>query len=81
MITSSKRIRQRGKSKHICARTDLSINSDDLESLCIELHHKKDKNILFSVMYRPSNGDLTVFEELCEKLLSVKHYICWSFEY
>ena len=27
-------------------RTDLSINSNDVESLCIEIHHKKDKNIL-----------------------------------
>ena len=51
-------------------RTDLSINSNDVESLCIEMHHKKDKNILFSVMYRPPNGDMTVFENFCENLIS-----------
>ena len=44
-------------------RTDLSINSNNVESLCIEIHHKKDKNTLFSVMYRPPNGDRTVFEK------------------
>ena len=43
--------------------TDLSINSN-------EMHHEKDKNILFSVMYRPQNGDMTVFEKFCENLLS-----------
>ena len=51
-------------------RTDLSIASNDLESLCIKVHHKKDKNILFSVMYRPPNGGMTVFEKFCEKLTS-----------
>ena len=30
-------------------RTDLSINSSDAESLCIEIHHKKDKNILLGL--------------------------------
>ena len=44
-------------------RTDLSISSNDAESLCIEIRHKKDKHILFSVMYRPPNGDMTVFEK------------------
>ena len=50
-------------------RTDLSINSNNVESLCIEIHHKNDKNTLFSVMYRPPNGDRTVFEKFWEKLL------------
>ena len=64
-------------------RTDLSINSNDVESLCIEIHQEKDKNILFSVMCRPPNRDMTVFEMLCEILLSAndktskKHYFCW----
>ena len=31
-------------------RTNLSINSNDVESLCIEVHHKKDINIFFSIM-------------------------------
>ena len=52
-------------------RTDLSINSNDVESLCIEIHHKKDKNVLFIAMYRPPNGDITVFERFCENLLFV----------
>ena len=34
------------------------------------MHHEKDKNILFTVMYRPQNGDMTVFEKFCENLLS-----------
>ena len=57
--------------KGICfePRTDLSINSNDVGSLCIEIHHKKDKNILFSVMYRSPNGDMTVFERFCKNLL------------
>ena len=66
-------------------RTDLSINSNDVESLCIEIQHKKDKNILFSAMYTPPNGDITIFERFCENLLSAndqtsknieKHHIC-----
>ena len=51
-------------------RTDLSIASNDVESLCIKVHHKKHRNILFRVMYRPPNGDVTLFEKFCEKLTS-----------
>ena len=51
-------------------RTDLPINSNDQQSLCIKIYHKKDKSILFSVMYRPPNGDTTVFENFCKNLLS-----------
>ena len=50
-------------------RKDLSIDSNDVESLCIEIHFKKDRNILFNVMYRPPNGDMTVFQHFCRKLL------------
>ena len=53
--------------------TDLSINSNDIESLCIEIRPKKDKNILFSVMYKALNGDMTVFEKFCEILLSANN--------
>ena len=53
--------------------TDLSINSNDVKSLCIEIHHKKDKNILFSIMSRPPNGDMTIFERFCENLLSANN--------
>ena len=34
------------------------------------MHHKKDENILFSVMYRPPSSDMTVFENFCKNLLS-----------
>ena len=34
------------------------------------MQHKKDKNVLFSVMSRPPNGDMTVFENFCVNLLS-----------
>ena len=61
------------KENYFKPRTDLSINSNDVESSYIEIHHKKDKNILFSVMYRPPNGDMTVFEKFCENLLSVNN--------
>ena len=50
-------------------RKDLSIDSNDVESLCIEIHLKKDRNILLNVMYRPPNGDMTVFQHFCRKLL------------
>ena len=50
--------------------TDLSINSNDAELICFEKHQKKDKNILFSVMYGPSNIDMTVFEKFCKNLFS-----------
>ena len=56
-------------------RTDLSINSNDVESLYIEIHHKKDKNNFFCVMYSPPNGDMTVFEKFCENLLSANYKI------
>ena len=41
--------------------------------IVLEIHHKRDKNILFSVMYKPPNGDMTVLETFCEKLLSVNN--------
>ena len=58
------------KETYFKPRTDLSINSNDEELLCIEIHHKKNKNILFSVIYRPPNSGMTVFEKFCKNLLS-----------
>ena len=41
-------------------RTDPSINSNDIESLSIEIQHKNDKSILFSVIYRlPNVGSIS----------------------
>ena len=51
-------------------RAELSINSNDVEPLVIETHHKKNKNILLNVMSRPSNSDMSVFENFCENMLS-----------
>ena len=50
--------------------TVLSVNSNDVESLCTKMHHKKGKNILFSVIHRSPNGDTTVFEKFYKNLLS-----------
>ena len=59
------------KEVYFKTHTDLSINSNDVESLCIEIHHKNDKkNILFSVMFKPPNGYATVSEMFCENVLS-----------
>ena len=46
---------------------DLSIDSNDVESLCIEIRLKKDRNILFNVMHRLPNVDMTVFQHLRRK--------------
>ena len=54
---------------------DLSINSNDAGPLCIETNHKKDKNILFCVTYRSTNGDMTVFKKFYENLLSANDKI------
>ena len=37
------------KEVYFMPRTDLSINSNDRESLCIEIHHEKYRNILFTL--------------------------------
>ena len=51
-------------------RTDLSTNSNDMESLCVKVQHKKDKRISFDVMYRPPNGDMRELENFCKNFLS-----------
>ena len=51
-------------------RKDLSIDSNDVESLCIEMHLKKDRNVLFNVKYRPPNGDMTDFNISAENCFS-----------
>lgn len=53
-------------------RKDLSTKSNDVEPLCIETHHKKDKNILFNVMYSPPNSDVTV-KNFCQSILSANN--------
>lgn len=59
---------------HFKPRKNVSIISNDVESLRTEIHHKKAKSILFNVIHRPPNGDMTVFENFCKNLLSlIKH--------
>ena len=55
-----------GTGEYFKPRKDLSINSNDVESLCIEI---------FNATYRPPNGDMKVFEKFCENLLSVNNKI------
>ena len=56
-------------------RTDLSINSNDVESLCIETHHKKDKNILFSEKSKPEDKAQFIYKRFYgeEKIELFKH--------
>ena len=60
---------------------DLSINSNDVEPLFIEIHHKEYKKILFSVMYRPPYSDITTLEKFCENfpriIKRLKRYFYW----
>ena len=51
-------------------RKDLSINSDAIESLSIEITNKNSKNIIFNVIYRPPNGDMEACENYCKELFS-----------
>ena len=37
----------------------------------LQIHRRKDKNVLFSVMSRTPSGNMTVFENFCKNLLSV----------
>ena len=43
-------------------RDDLSINSEAIESLSIEITNNESKNIIFNVVYRPPDGDIDVCE-------------------
>ena len=58
------------KEVYFKTRIDLSINSNYVESLFIEIHYKKYKNILFRVIYGSPNADMTVFENFLKNLLS-----------
>ena len=46
-------------------RQDLSINSEAIESLSIEI-----SNLIFNVIYRPSTGDIKVSEQFCKDIFS-----------
>ena len=42
-------------------RKDLSINSEAIESLSIEISKRKASNLTFNTIYRPPTGDIKVF--------------------
>ena len=44
-------------------RSDLNINSDAIECLCIEILNKHSKNLILNLSYRPPQGDTTFFEK------------------
>ena len=49
-------------------RDDLSINSEAIESLSIEITNSESKNIIFNVVYRPSDGDINVCESYLKNI-------------
>ena len=49
-------------------KKNITWGGGNVEPLCIETHHKKDKNILFNIMCRPPN--MTIFANFCENMLS-----------
>ena len=51
-------------------RKDLSINSEAIESLSIEISNKKASNLTFNTIYRPPTGDVKVFEQFCKDIFS-----------
>ena len=65
-------------------RKDLSINSEAIEPLSIEISNKKASNLIFNAIYRPPTGDIKVFEQFCKDIFSKKqkqetHDVCRRF--
>ena len=51
-------------------RKDLSINTEAIESLSIEISNKKASNLIFNAIYRPPTGDIKIFEQFCKDIFS-----------
>ena len=51
-------------------RKYLSINSEAIESLSIEISNKKASNLIFNAIYRPPTGEVKVFEQFCKDIFS-----------
>ena len=51
-------------------REDLRVNCDDIESLSIEIVNYHSKTIIFNVVYRPPDGDLSLTETFLRKIIS-----------
>ena len=56
------------KSLNLKLRPDLSINSQDVESLSIEILFFKDQNTLINVLYRPLKGVIEPFERFLKEI-------------
>ena len=56
-------------------RSDLNINSDAIECLCIEILNKHSKNLILNLSYRPPQGDTILFEKNLQDLL-LKNDVC-----
>ena len=55
-------------------RSDLCVNNNDIESLSIEILNKYTKNIIVNVTYRQPAGNIKVFENCLNNLLSTKKH-------
>ena len=51
-------------------RKDLSIISEAIESLSLEISYKKSSNLIFNAIFRPPTGGIKVFEQFCEDIFS-----------
>ena len=51
-------------------RSDLNMNSDAIECLCLEISIKNSKNIVLGLNYQPLNGDTTLLEKRKKNILS-----------
>ena len=56
-------------------RSDLNINSDAIECLCIEILNKHSKNLILNLSYRPPQGDTILFEKNLQDLLLKRSYL------
>ena len=51
--------------------TNLNVNFGAIECLCIEITKKSSKNMILNLIYRPWNGDTTIFEKYLKDILSI----------
>ena len=51
-------------------RKGLSVNSEAIESLSIEISNKRTSNLIFNVICRPPTGDIKISEQFCKDIIS-----------
>ena len=56
-------------------RSDLSITSDAIECLCIEILKKHSKKLILNFSYRPPQGEITLIEKHL-KFPLLRHDLC-----